>query len=109
MEKKQYYEVSTKAELLQRMKERKHYILITDELDADVRKLLKTTLSDEELMGIELGSAGTTGIVAEGIYQILNAFSKKPKIDRQLESAIRQYRFKLEKNQILLYHKQLDY
>nr|WP_300006223.1 hypothetical protein [Tissierella sp.] len=104
-----YYEVSNKEKLLERMKERKDYILIKGDLKQDVKELLKTTLSDKELMGLELGSAGSIGISAEIFYQIFNYFSDKPKIDKKLESSIRQYRYKIEDGDILLYHRHLDY
>lgn len=106
---KTYYEVSTQEELLEKMKERKHYILIKDELQPKVKELLKTTFSDEELMGAELGSGGTVGFFAEILYQIISYFNKKSKMDRKLESAIRQYKYKIEDENVLLYHRQLDY
>lgn len=107
--KENYCEVSNKEELLDKMKKKKEYILIKGKLNEDVKKLLKTTLSDEETMGLELGSAGAIGIPAEILYQIITYFKNKSNIDKKLESTIRQYKFRMEKENILLYHKQLDY
>lgn len=105
----QYSKVSSKEELLEKMNEREHYILVDENLKQEVIKLLNTTLSDEELMGAELGSAGSIGLFSEVLYQIFNFFSGKSKIDRRLESSIRQYRHKMKDREVLLYHKQLDY
>lgn len=104
-----HYEVWNAEELLEKMNERKFYILIKGELNEKVKDLLRTTLSDENLMGAELGSAGTISLFAEVIYQILSKLSGKSKIDRKLESKIRQYNFKIEQGNILLYLRQLDY
>lgn len=107
--KKIHHEVWNEEELLEKMNERKFYILVKGDLNEKVKDLLKTTLSDEELMGVELGSAGTVSLFAEIIYQILNTFSGKSKTDQTLESKIRQYNFKMESGNILLYLRQLDY
>lgn len=104
-----HHEVWNEEELLEQMNKRKFYILIKGEFNEKVRDLLKTTLSDEQLMGAELGSAGTLSLFAEVIYQILNKLSGKSKMDRALESKIRQYNFKIEQGNILLYLRQLDY
>lgn len=104
-----HHEVWNEEELLRKMNERKFYILIKGEFNKKVKDLLKTTLSDEELMGAELGSAGTISLVSEIIYQILNKLSGKSRMDRILESKIRQYNFKMVNGNILLYLRQLDY
>lgn len=104
-----HHEVWNEEELLEKMNERAFYILIKGDLNQKVKSLLKTTLSDEELMGSELGSAGTISLLSEAIYQVLNKFSGKSKIERSLESKIRQYNFKFDNGNILLYLRQLDY
>lgn len=104
-----HHEVWNEEELLEKMNERAFYILIKGDLNQKVKSLLKTTLSDEELMGSELGSAGTLSLLSEAIYQVLNKFSGKSKIERSLESKIRQYNFKFDNGNILLYLRQLDY
>lgn len=103
------YEVWNEEELLEKMNERKFYILIKGELNEKVKELLKTKLSDEDIMGVELGSAGTVSLLSEVIYHILNKLSGKSKMDRTLESKIRQYNFKIENGNVLLYLRQLDY
>ncbi|HIZ71755.1 MAG TPA: hypothetical protein H9808_08355 [Candidatus Atopostipes pullistercoris] len=104
-----YYEVSNKNELLEAMKKKAMYILIKDDMDQEVKSLLKTNLTEEDSMGAELGTHGSIGLLSEIPYQIIQYFSGKPKIDRKLESAIRMYKYKMENGNILLYLKQLDY
>ena len=84
--------------------------MLKGELRETVRKLLKTKLTDEELMGFELGSAGTGGILAELIYWISGLLSKQLKLQKDMESAIRKYNAKMndDKN-IVLYLRQMDY
>lgn len=60
-------------------------------------------------MGAELGSHGAIGIWSEIFYQIIQFFSGKSKIERELESSIRQYKYTYQNDQLLLYLKQLDY
>lgn len=104
-----YQEVSTEEELLEKMISREFYILITGDLNEKVKELLQTSLSDKELMGTELGSAGTVSILSELIYKIITLLKGQSKMDRKLESKIRQYNFKMKNGQILLYLRQLDY
>jgi hypothetical protein len=103
-------EVQNEAELLAGLERREETLVVKGELRETVRKLLKTKLTDEELMGFELGSAGTGGILAELIYWISGLLSKQPKLQKDMESAIRQYNAKLDDDKnIVLYLRQLDY
>lgn len=105
-----YYEAWNEEELLEGLQKREMHILIKGEYNNKVKKLVKTKLTDEELIGIELGSSGTSGLFSEVIYVILNLFNDQSKIDKKLESKIRQYNFKLDEDKnILLYLRQLDY
>lgn len=104
-----YQKVSTEVELLEKMNNREFYILVTGDLNGKVKELIRTSLPDEELMGIELGSAGTVSLLSELIYKVITLVKGKSKMDRKLESKIRQYNFKMKNGQILLYLRQLDY
>lgn len=105
-----YYEAWNEEELLEGLRKREMSILIKGEYNSKVKKLVKTKLTDDELIGIELGTSGTIGLFSEVIYLILNSFSGQSKIDKKLESKIRQYNFKLDDDKnILLYLRQLDY
>lgn len=103
-------EVHNKEELLAGLKRREESLVVKGKLRETVRDLLKTKLSDEELMGFELGSAGTGGIVAEIAYWIIGRFSKDSAMQKDLEAAIRQYNVKVDAdNNLVLYLRQMDY
>lgn len=105
-----YHEAWNENELLKHLKNREFYILIKGEYNEKVKQLVKTRLSDTEMIGFELGSGGSASLFSELIYVIINMFSHQTKIDKKLESKIRQYNFKLDENKnILLYLRQLDY
>lgn len=105
-----YHEVWNEDELLENLRNREFNILIKGEYNEKVKQLVKTRLSDTEMIGLELGSGGSVSLFSELIYIILNLFSEQSKIDKQLESKIRQYNFKLDPDKnILLYLRQLDY
>lgn len=103
------HEVRNEEELLEKMKNQEFYILVKDELNEKVKSLLRTKISDEGLMGAELGSAGTNSLLSEVIYKIVSFFKSDSKTERLLESKIRQYNFKMQEGEILLYLRQLDY
>ncbi len=97
-------------DLLQALKNQETFIVIKGDYQKDVRNLMDTKLSDKELLGFELGSAGTIGIVAEVFYQIANFFSNEPEEKKQLESRVRGYNMKFnENNEMVLYLRQLDF
>ena len=103
-------EVQNEAELLAGLERREETLVVKGELRETVRELLKTKLTDEELMGFELGSAGTGNILAEIVYWVIGLFSKQPKLQKDMESAIRKYNAKLDDDKnIVLYLRQLDY
>lgn len=104
-----FQEVRTEEELLDMMKNQEFYILIKGALNEKVKELLRTKISDEGLMGAELGSAGTNSLLSEIIYKIVMLFKEDSKTNRQLESKIRQYNFGVKDGEILLYLRQLDY
>lgn len=106
---KKIYEVNNEEELLNRMKKQEFYILIKGDLNERVKELLRTKISDEGLMGAELGSAGTNSLLSEVIYKLVTFFKSDSKTERLLESKIRQYNFKMKNGEILLYLRQLDY
>ena len=97
-----YHEVNTEEELLEKMQDQEFYILIKDDLNEKVKKLLRTRLSDEELMGAELGSAGTNSLLSEIIYKVITMRQIKSETERKLLSKIRQYNFKMKDEEILL-------
>lgn len=106
------YEVFTKDELFSALKEKYDYILIKGELVSDIHTIMKGQLSEDEMLGFELGSAGTTSILASVFDAIIDHFSseKREKIDKDIEKKLKIYKIKqLSKDQILLSLRQLDY
>lgn len=107
---KSYYEVWNEKELLEGLRNRESYILVKGEYKDNVKKLINTKLSDNELMGAELGSAGSLSILSELVHLLINSFSDQSKIEKQLENKIREYNFTLDDNKdILLYLRQFDF
>lgn len=103
-------DVHNETELLAGLKRKEETLVVKGELREAVRALLKTKLTDEELMGFELGSAGTGGILSELIYWLIGLFGKQPKLQKDMESAIRNYNAKMDEDKnIVLYLRQLDY
>ena len=105
-----YFEVWNEEDLLEGFQRKEEYILIQGEYNHEVKKLVGTKLSDEELFGIELGSSGLVYVFSELVYKVLNTFSDEPKTKKKLEDAIRQYNVKLDdEKRIILYLRQFDY
>lgn len=107
---KSYYEAWNEKELLEGLSKKESYILVKGEYKDKVKKLINTKLSDDELMGAELGSAGSLTILSELVHLLINSFSDQSKTEKQLENKIREYNFKLDDNKdILLYLRQFDF
>lgn len=110
------FEVLNVEDLLLAFENKEPYILIRGEYINDIKSLVKSQLSENELLGLELGSAGTANILAEGFYQLANIFGNKKdeqkKIEK-IESKLRLYKIKKNdennENELLLYLRQLDY
>lgn len=105
-----YFQVFNAEDLLLAFENKESYIVIKGEYKKEMEELAKSQLSETETLGLELGSAGMVTILAEAIYQLANLFSNKDVETKKIESQIRKYKFKkLNKNEILLYLRQLDY
>ncbi|WP_066194525.1 MULTISPECIES: hypothetical protein [Gracilibacillus] len=103
-------EVNSAAGLLQALKNKEDLIMIQGEYATEVRELIDTKLSDTELLGSELGAAGTLSIAAEGIYRLIQTFSKQANEQKQLETRIRRYNGKeYSSHTIVLYLRDVDY
>lgn len=105
-----YLTVNNAEELLQALKKRESYILLRGEFKKEFLKNTQLPLSETEIMPFELGFWGTAGIWSEFFYQIINAFAKGEKQQKQIDSKLRRYTLKkLNENELLLYLRQLDY
>lgn len=101
---------ANKDDLLMAFKNKEPYILIKGDYKKEVIKLADHSLSEKETLGFDLGSAGTSNILAELFYQLANKFSNKPDEIKTIESKLRKYKLKkTNKDEIILYLRQLDY
>lgn len=106
------FEAFTKDELLAGLGGKWDYIMIKGDLVEQINNMMRGQLSETELMGFELGSAGTITVIASAIDAIRELFSdeKKEKIDKDIEKKLKIYKVKQKSNNfILLSLKQLDY
>ena len=104
------YVVENEKDLLDAFNSDKTYILIKDDYEGEVKDLLSTKLSDVEMMGVELGSGGTSPLLAEVVFHLINHFGKGTKERKRLENKIRGYNMKRNADgEMILYWRQLDY
>ena len=106
------FEASTKDELLAGLSEKWDYVMIKGDLVQQINTMMRGQLSETEMMGFELGSAGTVTVIASVIDAIRELFSdeKREKIDKDIEKKLKIYKVKQKSNNfILLSLKQLDY
>ncbi|WP_218010621.1 hypothetical protein [Neobacillus soli] len=105
-----YFEVFNAEDLLLAFENKESYIVIKGEYKKEMEELAKSQLSETETLGLELGSAGLVTVFAEVIMQLVDLFINKNDDKRKIESQVRKYKFKkVNKNEILLYLRQLDY
>ncbi|WP_411843377.1 hypothetical protein [Salinicoccus sp. HZC-1] len=105
-----YFKADNAEELLQALKNKESYIIIRGDFKKDFEKNTQLPLTDTEEMSFELGFRGTGRIWSEAFYQLINVFGKGNKQQKKIDSKVRNYNFKeLNRNELLLYLKQLDY
>lgn len=83
--------VNNQDELLSALKNQAHFIRIEGDYKEDFLEDTDIPLSENEKMPLELGFRGTAGLGGEIFYQIINAFSKEEKEQKQIDSKVRQY------------------
>ncbi|MBD1381868.1 XRE family transcriptional regulator [Metabacillus arenae] len=104
------FEVFNTEDLLIALNNKEPYIAIKGEYKTQMEELAKTQLSDNETLGLELGSAGLVNILAEGIYQFANLFSTKDDEQKKIESQLRKYNIKkINESEFLFSLRQFDY
>ncbi len=105
-----YLNINNPEDLLQALKKKEPYILLQGEFKKEFLENTQLPLSETEIMPFELGFAGTAGIWSEIFYQVINAFSKGEKQQKQIDSKLRRYILKkLNDDELLLYLRSLDY
>lgn len=96
--------------LLQALKNKESFISINGDYKNEVREIILSKLSDKELLGFELGSAGTVGLLEEVFYQTASFFSDDPKERKEIISRLCRYNMRMnDANDMILYLRNLDY
>ncbi|RDY26854.1 XRE family transcriptional regulator [Romboutsia weinsteinii] len=104
------WEVFNPEELLIGLKDKWDIIIIKGAYAKEIYKLMKYQLSETELMGMELGSAGVLSVFAYAIDSVRDLFSNLEKIDKDIETKLRLYKLKeVSDDKLVLSLKQLDY
>lgn len=107
------FEAFTAEELLNHLKAKEDYIVIKGAYCEKVYDLMKSHLSETEMMGFELGSGGTTPILATIINNLRDFIKNDTDIDettKAIEKKLRIYKVQsVCKDEIVLKLKQLEY
>lgn len=110
---KSVFDAHNASELLNHLRAKEDYIAIKGEYSKEVYKLIKTHLSETEMMGFELGSGGTLTILADIINTFRDFIKNEPDIDKttkSIEKKLRLYKIQsISSEEIVLKLKQLDY
>lgn len=97
-------------ELLTALDNKEFYIIITEKFKQEFEEVSQIPLSENEKMGVNLGSRGMIAIFSEVFYQIGKLFSKDSNEQKKIESKLRSYTLKYAtNNELVLYLSQLDY
>lgn len=106
-------EASNANELLIHLKSKKDYIVIKGDYYKEVYNLIRSNLSESEMMGFELGSGGTITILADLINTFRDFIKHDLDVDKttkSIEKKLRLYKIaSVNNNEIVLKLKQLDY
>lgn len=105
-----YFTANNSEELLMALKNKEPYIIISRDYRNEFLETTELPLSENEIMGFELGFRGTGRLWGEIFYQIINIFSKDSKETKQIERKLRKYSLKKwNEQELLLYLRQFDY
>ena len=108
--KDKYFTANNSVELLYALNSKEPYIIISNEYKNEFLETTELSLTENELMGFELGLRGTASLWGEIFYQIINLFSKDSKQKKKIDSKLRKYNLKKRnENDLLLYLRQFDY
>ena len=108
--KDKYFTAKNAEELLFALKNKEPYIIISSDFRKEFLETTQLPLTENELIGLELGFQGTARVWGEIFYQFINVFSKRSRQQKKIDSIIRKYSVKKwNENEILLYLRQFDY
>lgn len=104
------YEAHNRTELLAGLEAKSDYILIKGDYYKEVRKIMDTHLSENESLGVALGSAGVLSVLNNAIEAVRVSFSNADKMDKKIDRKLNLYKIKeITDDGLLLSLKQLDY
>lgn len=104
------FEAFTPQDLLIGLTEKYDTILISGAYYNEIYKLMKNNLTDNELMGFELGSSGIITIFSYAINSVRSLFSSSDKLDIDIEKKLKSYKIKeISNDSLILSLRQLDY
>lgn len=107
------FEASNASDLLTHLKSKEDYIVIKGDYYKEVYNLIKSNLSESEILGFELGSGGTITILADLINTFRDFIKHESDIDKTtklIEKKLRLYKIaSITDGEIVLKLKQLDY
>ncbi|MED3576082.1 helix-turn-helix domain-containing protein [Cytobacillus praedii] len=107
---KPIYEAYNPNDLLVALKAKYDKIIIQGAYYKEVKKIMDTHLSDKELLGVELGSAGVLTILIYAIESVMDLFSNAEKIQKEIEKRLKLYKIiEMSEDRLVLGLKQLDY
>ena len=102
--------VYNQSDLIEILHSKPDKIIITGEYATKILGIMRNQLSENETLGIELGSAGLLTILAYAIESIIDLFSKEDKETLYLNKKLKAYKVEsINNDQIVLKLKQLDY
>lgn len=105
------FEAYNASDLLTHLKSKEDYIVIKGNYYEEVYNLIKCNLSETEMMGFELGSGGTIGILADLINTFRDFINHDlDKTNKLIEKKLKLYKIaSVNEGEIVLKLKQLDY
>lgn len=104
------FEVHNSSDLLKAFDNKEEEFSIKGDYCKKIREYAKSQLSETELLGLELGGAGMTSLLASLIEGVMNLFSQESKEELKIEKKLRLYKIEFVDNtEIKLRLKQLDY
>lgn len=101
---------TNRNELLTALNKKETYIIVTEAFKKEFEETSQVPLSENEKMGVYIGSGGGASILSEAFYRIGKLFNKDPQEQKDIDQKLRKYTFKkTSDNELLLYLSQLDY
>lgn len=104
------HEAYNPVELLAGLDAKYDYILIKGAYFKEVKKIMDSHLSENELVWAELGGGGIITLLIHAIESVRDLFSNSDKVEKEIDKKLNLYKVKkISDDGLLLSLKQLDY